>query len=164
MINIYFLIAIFFKLINFGVLIGLGIFWYRRSLRATILDLMQKKKDRYSGLEQQSVIFSAEQQQLEREKKVQEKEGKELLALVHTWRSTVEQSLDAAKKERDALHDQAVRRATLQEKNWELLMLQQAAIGPSLKNTEQILRKKYTTAKSGDQYLKPIIKELTKRV
>ena len=73
--------AIVFRLINFGALIGLGVFWYRRSLRATILGLRQRKKDRHKALEQENKMLLAEQRRVEKEKKLQEARAKIFLLL-----------------------------------------------------------------------------------
>ena len=62
------------------------------------------------------------------------------------------------------MHDKAIKRAALQEKQWEFGMLQKAALEPALHNTQNILKEKYSSAQSGAQYVAPIIKELEKRV
>lgn len=157
-----FLMSIGFRLINFAVVIALGIFFYRRSLRGMVLDLKQKKIDRLRTLEGQTAMLRADQLRLEQEKRLQEHEGKDLLALVHKWRSVVATALDTAALERDVLHDKAVQRAASQEKNWYYSLVQKAAFEPTLTAAEMKLKKKYSSPQNGGQYLAPIIKHLKK--
>lgn len=164
MINSYYLFSIIFRLLNFVVLIGLGIFWYRRSVRATMLDLKKKKEDRFTDLIQENNNLILDKKRLEHEQQKQQQEAQHHLERIAAWRTSVEASNAAQKKEYELLQEKVKARLVLQEKNWKADLLHKIVLEPTLKKTELILEKKFNLAKNNSEYVSLIVGYLEKSV
>lgn len=153
-------ISIFFRVINFVVILGLAYYLYKRYFKNRIDDKMTQKEALLKGLEEQGYFLEGKAHDFEMQLKEQEVTGNLLKQKLQDWNEAVQQDHHKRDQEQRLYADQANER--VQEKNKILAQhaLQKAVLPDVLEQTRNELKIQFSASSHSKKYVHDIIQRL----
>jgi len=154
------IIAILFRLINFAIFIGLGVFYFRRSVFAKIkqkmLDEQEEKQSLVIRIHDLTVEFHTLDQSLQEQNRLcRSLENKVIL-----WRSRVDEERYALEREKQNIYKRVQARVVRQE-NEQLFASALATIAPqSIEQVKKRLVDTFIEEGRGTEYIDAIVAHL----
>lgn len=153
-------ISIFFRVINFVVILGLAYYLYKRYFKNRIDDKMTQKEALLKGLEEQGYFLEGKAHDFEMQLKEQEVTGHLLKQKLQDWNEAVQQ--DHHKRDQEQYLYAAQANERVQEKNKILAQhaLQKAVLPDVLEQTHNELKKQFSASSHSKKYVHDIIQRL----
>lgn len=153
-------INIFFRVINFVVILGLAYYLYKRYFKNRIDDKMTQKEALLKGLEEQGYFLEGKAHDFEMQLKEQEVTGNLLKQKLQDWNEAVQQDHHKRDQEQRLYSDQANER--VQEKNKILAQhaLQKAVLPDVLEQARNELKIQFNASSHSKKYVGDIIQRL----
>lgn len=154
------LLSIIFRLINFGVLIGIGYYLFKKYFKNGIDEKIVQKEAVVKGLEEQGYFLEAKVIHLENQRREQEKYAALMRQKIDDWRIAVAAQNNKKQEEMrvsaDRIAEQVARiNQTLQHERWRKTVLPRALADAKKKLTEQ-----FSDSKSAQSYIYDTVNHL----
>ncbi|BDC34169.1 hypothetical protein Noda2021_01270 [Candidatus Dependentiae bacterium Noda2021] len=156
------LIAILFRIINFLVFVGLGIYFFKKKMLKATQQKINEKEVYLKSLQEQDRMLNNQFSSLEDVLKKQEEKCASLTEKVVQWK--VAQTHQAAKKlqKRNAHLKTMHERLELKEEYINQQRFEQAAVLEALKKTKEDLEQHFSKDAAGQSYMHTILKAIDK--
>jgi len=82
--------TIFFRVVNFGLLVGVFYYFFNKYVKASLEEKMNQKESLIKGLEEQGYMLEGKQHELEMRLLAQERKTAQLKERIGEWRTAVE--------------------------------------------------------------------------
>lgn len=154
------IISIFFRVINFAVILGLAYYLYKRYFKNRIDDKMTQKEALLKGLEEQGYFLEGKAHDFEMQLKEQEITGNLLKQKLQDWNEAV--AKDHHKRDQEQRLYAAQTNERVQEKNKILAQhaLQKEVLPDVLEQARHELKKKFSASSHSKKYVHDIIQRL----
>lgn len=155
-----FVISVFFRLINFFVLIAVVIYLYKKYASPFLGEQIQEKKDALQSLKNQKSSFEGRQQEISSNTVEQEKLGRSLATKIDLWRQDFDKESERIEEKRVEIA--SVLEQRMQTRNYyiTLLCVQRVVIRQAIDETEDILYQKFADNEVGQQFIQSIVNEM----
>lgn len=156
------IISIAFRLINFGALIGLALYFFKKSGKSALMHILTEKKGYFGGLQEQKRALDYQKEQITQEAAQQDLLIALLKERVIQWRQRVAQEQEMFE------HYKSLQLEIMQEriqKRKERIAQQKlyAYVMPrAIKQAQDRLIKQYESSESADQFMSNIFKHMKK--
>ncbi len=154
-------VSIAFRLINFGVLIGLAYYLYKRYFKNRIDDKMTQKEALLKGLEEQGYFLEGKAHDLEIQLKEQEYRGNRLKEKMREWADAVAQLQHKHQEEQRLYATQAASRVIKKNKLLEQKVLHKEVLPGVLAQAQTELMKQFANDAQSKRYVHDIIQRLS---
>lgn len=154
-------VSIAFRFINFGVLLGLAYYLYKRYFKNRIDDKMTQKEALLKGLEEQGYFLEGKAHDLEMQLKEQEYRGNFLKEKMQDWTDAVVQLQHKHQEEQRLYATQAATRVTKKNRLLEQKVLQKEVLPGVLAQAQTELIKKFANDAESKRYVHDIIQRLS---
>lgn len=152
-------VDVIFRLINFGVLIAVAMYVYKKYILASVENTMAEEEAYHNGLKQQLGALESRADEIIHEKVLLEKRGALLKNKVDLWRAEFDKAAQEREIEKQQLLAQAIIRVQKQSLNVAQATLLTKAIPIALANARAQLEKSTAHNQSAD-YLQTLIEGL----
>lgn len=150
-------IVLAFRIINFGVLIALLGYLFKKYALSTIQQRMLEKRAYVGGLQEQYRSIIYQQEQIAAIRKEEELLCQRLQQQVSMWRFAIEKERKIRLEEKEQRKDVLKERAQYKEQQIRLLYLKKQVIPHAVRQAEEELQRYFSDKQAGNQYVQQII-------
>lgn len=157
---------IIFRLINFGIIVAAGVYFYRRFGRKVLQEMFESSEKHRQSLRDEVISLGVHAQKIEQEFVEQESLGAHLAHTVEQWQLSVRQAIAARHHEKEALTSTLQRKAERVARHAAWLSLRRECLEGALKEATDSLTAFYADPTHAQEYLYMVhahIKELSVR-
>lgn len=158
------LVTIFFRLLNFGVLIAFFVFIFKRYFYQSISDHIAEKESFLKGLHQNSKVLEEQQHNLEMKIAQQDNKCKTLLAKISIWQEAVMQQQQEWHAIQEVVMQDKAHRLQLQQDSLNEEYLKRALLPKVLDQAEKKLVQEFAEPQAGQAFVANIIAQLSKEI
>ena len=155
-------VSIVFILINFGVLIGLGIFLFKKYVLSSITLQISKRQQKLADLALQTQLLKEQAKRMDFTIAEQSLVSHGLLQKIDLWKTLVSQSMlerEQKKVERELV---LVQKMKTQQLYIELHYAQKKALLPAIEKAKEVLVNHYKAMPLGQSFIIEIVKHMEK--
>lgn len=156
------LVNVFFKLLNFAVLAGVGYYLYKKYIKARAEEKINEKEALFKGLEEQGYFLEGRFHALEERKKQEIIKTNSLKHKVEDWATRVSNEQEKKKKEFEQYQAAAWQAGTIKMKYLENQKKLLAVLPQALEDAKKTLRKDFSHANDGSNYVHAVVEKLKK--
>jgi len=154
------IIAIIFRLINFLILIALGIYCFKKYALELIRADMSSEQEHLDGLKAQAEELQQEKRNLEKGIKEDARACSLLREKITTWHIAAEQELHAFKAEREGRIEIVKARAEKQAQTIELYRRQRIIVPAAIEKAQTLLEKTFASKDRAHSYVQQVIAKM----
>lgn len=158
------LVTVFFRLLNFGVLIGFFAYVFKRYFYQNISDHIAEKASFIQGLHQNNKVLEEQQHNLEMKIAQQDSKCKTLLAKIEEWQQAVIQQQQEWQTIQEVAIQDKVRRLQLQQEALNKDHLKRVLLPQVLERAEKKLVQEFADPQAGQAFVEDIITQLGKEI
>lgn len=156
------IVSIVFKLINFGALIALGIYLFRRFALSGIKLQMAKRQQKLADLALQTQLLKEQAKAMDFTLAEQQSVSRGLLQKIDLWHSLVAHYMLERDQERIAREVALANKMKVQQAYIELHEVQKKALLPAIKKSRDALAQQYTAMPLGQSFISEIVRHMEK--
>lgn len=150
-------ISIFFRLLNFGLLIALFIYLYKRYIAQTLADSMQTQRALQNALEQERDILGEKQTILDMNMQAQEALRVVLMQKIELWKSSFMSERQKHLVEKESLEKRLAEKMDVRKEQYTIEQAQQRILPLAIEKARQQLEKTFESAQKSEAYNAAII-------
>jgi len=155
-------IAIAFKLINFGVLIGLGVYLFKRYALSSIHLHIAKREQKLADLALQTYLLKEQAKAMELVVADQRAVGHGLLQKIDLWNTLVAQYA-LEREQQKVLYEEALSKKMILQSNYiEMHEAQKKALLPAIAHARIHLEKQYVSLPAGRSFISELMSHMEK--
>lgn len=152
--------SIFFRLVNFGVLIVFLFYIFKKYLYQPISDQIAEKESFVHGLVENNKVLEEQQHDLEMRIAQQEQRCKELVEKISIWQEAVIKQRKGLLAMQAGVVQDRVRRLKSQQQSLEQDWLKRAVLPRVLAQAQKKLEQEFSSAQVGQQFIADIVSQL----
>jgi hypothetical protein len=156
-------IAIIFRLFNFGLIIALAAYGFKNYVLPGVLLLIAKKESEKEFLLSQQVLLQQHQSELDNHIKQDMIRGEQLRMKVDTWKRITQEEYCTHKKQNLIKEAELEKKYTQTIEYQKKILLQSFVANKVVSNLQLSLTKHFDNENSGVQYLEDIIEFMNER-
>jgi len=156
------IIGIFFKVLNFVIIIACSAYLFKQYGYDTVRQMMDEKEDEFKRLRAQKVDIRRQNKTLDLQLKEQQETCKRLKHNVGIWKEIALQKQEADKQELKIIYNQMARIRSQQADTVILKRLEHQVMPVALKKAQQQLEKQFSSEKQGEEFIKTLLADLQK--
>lgn len=154
--------SIFFRLLNFGVLVALGVYIFYKYMLNGIQQKIAQQKALHENKERQKELLHEENEKIKQSIVVQAQLGEALLYKVIQWSEQVELERAARKKNYEKLRVQQEKKDEIRRAQLELDALKKTVIPVAVEKARNELVQKFAVENNGEHYLNSLMAIMNK--
>lgn len=155
--------TILFKLINFGALIALGVYLFRKLALSDIQLHIVKREQKIADLSLQNQLLKEQAKAMDITLADQQSQGQELLKKIDLWQSFVAHQLHEAEEENHTRELVLSHKVKMQHDFLQLADAQRKALLPAIDKARGVLAVRYQAVAPGQAYMNEIMHYLEKK-
>ena len=155
-------IGIFFKILNFAIIIGCTVYLFKYYAQDSLQQMRDEKEDEFKRLRAQKVDVRRHNKNLDVQLEEQQELCKRLKHNVSIWKKIVLQQKEDTKRERQVMYNQMEHIRLLQGRAITLSKLEHTVMPIALKKARQQLEKKFASEKQGQEFIKALLNDMQK--
>lgn len=156
------IVSIIFRLINFGALIGLGIYLFKRFALNDIRLQISKKQQKLADLSLQNQLLKEQAKSMDFTLAEQQSVSRGLLQKIDLWAMLISHQENAREQEKIARQQALTQKMQTQQAYIALRDTQKKALVPAIDKARIILASHYQAMPLGQSYIAQIIKKIEK--
>ncbi len=155
-------IVILFKLLNFGLLLGIMQYLWRKYGKPYMVDQLAQQREEHDGMKRTHTVLLQEKKSIARTNRIEEKERSQLKEQLQLWRHAIEQERETVNHEREirqkALKKRIIDQVQCVEKHQQYDELYKRA----LHEVRAQLERQYAESAAQKQFLATMFKRMDK--
>ena len=157
-------IIILFKLLNFGVLLGIIQYLWRKYGKPYMADQLAQQREVRDGMKRTHTVLLQEKKSIARTNRIEEKERSQLKEQLQLWRHAIEQEREAVNHERAVRQEALKKRITDQIQCVEQHQQYDELYKKALHEVRAHLEQQYAESAAQKQFLATMLKRMDKSV
>ena len=154
------LIDLFFTLLNFSIIVGLGVYGVVRYILPRLKSGMEQEKQLERALHADHHYLLGDQKQVEADLATQEAASVDFFNKINQWKATVHKQLSKRKTEQRAMQEEVAKRLERQSYYYRLKCMYQEVTPLVVTMVEQDLRSHFSDEQVGHAYVQRLLKGL----
>lgn len=150
-------ISIFFRVANFGILLAVGYYLYRKYMKASLEEQINQKEAILKGLEEQGYFLEGKVEDLDDQRRMQERHAKLLMQKVDEWHNAIISENHKIQEENRLFAARNAGRIALKNKYIIQHALQQQTAPLIMRSAQERLQHEFAHATKGTEYIHDII-------
>lgn len=155
-------ISIAFRLINFGALIALGVYLFKRHVLSSIQLHIAKREQKLVDLSLQNHLLKEQAKAMESNLADQRTVSHQLLQKIDLWSTLVAQYAQEREQEKNSYEQALVRKMILQSNCIEIHDAQRKALLPAIEQARAELKRHYEAESLGRSFITEIVVHMEK--
>jgi len=157
------LISIFFRLLNFSIIIGVAVYLVKKMLPSFHEKIAAKHKA-HQDLTQKNRQLVTQQRDLEQKIDSQEQVGKNLHDQIVLWSSVFDQHLETQTEERKKRFAQSQERSQVQAERLTRAHVQSVVFSRALRGAQAPLISHFAQQQAGRQFMASVLQKMSKEI
>ena len=153
-------LSIFFKLLNFGILIGLGVYVFKRYLLPSIGQEIAENQEALQQLQRNNEQLKEDQKKVEARLDEQAALCLSLGSKIERWKLAHDNHLRRQQESCQQLRQKIEKKVAVQEQNLAREMLNKKVLPGAIVQAQELLQKTYESESEGRQYILHVMKYL----
>lgn len=156
------IVSIVFRLLNFGALIALGIYLFKRYLLGSITLQIAKRQQKLADLSLQNQLLKDQTKAMDFTFAEQQAVSRVLLQKIDVWKALVSQRMLERDQEKVMYESALAQRMKTQQAYLALCSAQKRALLPAIDKAREALIVNYNAAPLGQSFISEIVKHMEK--
>jgi F0F1-type ATP synthase membrane subunit b/b' len=140
MLNSETIISIFFKILNFGVLIGLGVYIFKRYFVQNINDQIDAKQNMIAQLQGNNQALKQEEHDIAHAAEQQHQLSEQLVQKIALWRAAHTHEMARKKAEYEEIYKNRIKKIAKQEEIYALDVVQKKVVPSAIEQAREMLQ------------------------
>lgn len=157
------LVSFVFRWLNFGILVGLGVYFFKRYGLLAIKERMATHDELLNQLQHRKEALKGNQRALERQSEEQELLCTQLGAKIERWYTVVEQRAQQQRMEQEQQQEKIVKRVALQTDYKQKKHAYKQVMPQVLQQATAQLQDQFASEQTGQQFIVRLIEDMERR-
>jgi hypothetical protein len=151
-----------FRLLNFGIIVSLGIYLYRRYGRELLQEMFKQYEEHQQSLRDEVVSLGKRAQEIEHAFVVQHDFGLRLATHIEQWNSSIAHAIAVREHEKEALSTTLQRKAERVARHTAWISLRRECLDEAIKEATVSLTSFYADSAHAHDYIGSVLSKLEK--